>query len=182
MTAVHSGGPARPARRWWQRPGKIALALAVAASFGIWVYAFSPFPSRRAVDTLEDTAFPTAAEPRCAEARARLEALPSGIEAETAEARAASLDASTDVLDAMVSELRALAPPEDHPDAATIDAWLDDWERYLADRRDYAERLREDGSARFQLSDRNGQAVTVAMDNLANVNDMPSCATPGDVG
>jgi len=62
------------------------------------------------------------------------------------------------------------------------DAWLEDWERYSADRRRYAVALRSDASARFTLTARNGSNYTRTMDAMADLNGMPSCQTPGDVG
>ena len=71
--------------------------------------------------------------------------------------------------------------PADGPDRALVLAWLDDWDSYLDSRDDYARRVRTDPRARFLVDDRDGQAITVPMDNLATVNRMPSCVTPGDV-
>ena len=84
------------------------------------------------------------------------------------------------LLRTMVADLRAMAPA-DGPDRALVLAWLDDWDTYLASRDDYARRVRTDPRARFLVDQRDRQAITVPMDNLATVNRMASCVTPGDV-
>jgi hypothetical protein len=162
-------------------PLRLVVGAAVVASFGLWVVALARIGVGDPPDTLANGAFPAAAEPRCAAALADIELLPAAMTARSATERAATLDQATDRLDALVGELHALAPT-DGEDAVTVRAWLDDWGTYLADRRDYATRLRSDERAEFQLSTRNGQGITRPMDNLAEVNDMPSCTTPGDVG
>ena len=64
---------------------------------------------------------------------------------------------------------------------ALVVAWLNDWDTYLSSRDDYARRVRTDPRARFLVDQRDRQAITVPMDNLAKVNRMASCVTPGDV-
>ena len=71
--------------------------------------------------------------------------------------------------------------PADGPDRALVLSWLRDWDTYLANRDGYAQRMRTDPRARFLVDQRDRQAITVPMDNLANVNRMASCVTPGDV-
>ena len=91
------------------------------------------------------------------------------------------LDESGAVLTAMIADLRPLAPTSPTRDAEMAEEWLTDWETYVADRAAYAERLREDPNARFYVSEKDRMQITKAIDNLAEVNDMPSCTTPGDV-
>jgi hypothetical protein len=53
----------------------------------------------------------------------------------------------------------------------------------VANRRDYADRLRVDPEARLLLDQSlGGDSVDKPIEIFADVNDMPTCATPGDVG
>jgi hypothetical protein len=168
-------------RRWWRRPSGLAVAVIVVGSFGLWAYALSGLAERTPPDTLTETAFAVAAEPRCAAARAAIDELPLAMTARSAVERAGTLDQATTIVEGLVIDLRAI--PVDAPaDRALVDAWLDDWDRYVADRRRYAEALRSDATARFTLTARNGKNYTRTMDAMAEVNEMPSCHTPGDVG
>ena len=71
--------------------------------------------------------------------------------------------------------------PDNDTDGAIVDAWLRDWDRYIQDRRSYRDKLQTGNDAKFVLTSDTGVIYTKSMDNLATVNDMPSCATPGDV-
>jgi hypothetical protein len=154
----------------------VGLVLALAA---MWAYAFFgdiPVPGR-----LDDRTFPAAAEPICARGRAGLDTLPRAFEATDASARADVVDRATTMLEAMVADLRPVVPAgADHD---RLDQWLDDWDTYNRDRRDYSARLRQDPTARFWLtqSDRDKRQINEALDNFAKVNAMASCATPEDV-
>jgi hypothetical protein len=164
----------------WRLVSRIVIVTMIIGIVIMWIYAFFgevPAPAR-----LDDRAFPTAAEPVCARARAEIEKLPRAFESATAADRADVVDRSTAVLAAMVGELRglvALSPP--HRDA--LNAWLDDWDVYLGDRRDYTVRLRADAGAKFYLtqSERDRRQINNSLDNFAKVNTMASCATPEDV-
>jgi len=168
-------------RPWWKRPSGIAVAVIVLGSFGLWAYALSGLAARTPPDTLSDTAYAAAAEPRCAAARAAIDELPLAMTARSAIERSETLDDATDLVDALIRELRSI-PVDGEADRALVDAWLEDWERYSADRRRYAVALRSDASARFTLTARNGSNYTRTMDAMADLNGMPSCQTPGDVG
>ena len=173
---------ARPARPWYRRPGGLGAAAVVAGSFALWAYAFSGVAAKTAPDTLKDKAFPALAEAACALAQQDIAALPNARTAKTATERAVTLDQATDRADALVRELR-LSIPADEADADILIRWLADWDRYLTSRREFADALRVDSRARFVIDTRSsGEGITKAMDNLATVNRMPSCKTPGDVG
>lgn len=167
--------------RGWLTPTRLLVATVVIASFALWVVALGRIGVGDPVDTLDDRAFAEAAEPLCAAAVADIERLPGASTARTAAERAVTLDQATDRLAVLVGQLRALAPGSGE-DVGVVAAWLADWDTYLGDRRDYAARLRVDEAAEFQLTTRDGQDITRPMDNLAAVNHMASCATPGDVG
>ncbi|MPY93653.1 MAG: hypothetical protein GEV08_11500 [Acidimicrobiia bacterium] len=173
--------PPRPARARWATPGRLLLAAVVVGSFGLWVVALARIGVREPLDTLEGPAFALAAEPVCAAALADVEALPAASTARSAAERSVTIDEATGRLRGLVADLRSLAPRTGE-DGSVVAAWLADWDTYLGDRQDYARRLRADEAAEFQLTTRQEQGITKAMDNMAQVNEMPSCATPGDVG
>jgi len=152
----------------------------VVASFLFWIYAFSGLAKREPPDSLQDPAFATRAEPRCATTAAAVAQLPPAPTARTPAERADTVEVGTGLLRSLVTDLQTMVPA-DGPDRALVLAWLDDWNSYLGSRDDYARRVRTDPRARFLVDDRDGQAITVPMDNLATVNRMPSCVTPGDV-
>lgn len=173
--------PPRPERKRWATPTRVLVGTVVLASFGLWVIALGRIGVGEPPDTLADPTFAAAAERLCAAALADVTALPPARTARSAGERSDTIDQASDRLARLTIDLRDLAPQEGE-DATTVSAWLADWDTYLLDRRDYAERLRGDESAAFQLTTRSGQDITRPMDNLAQVNGMPSCATPGDVG
>lgn len=68
------------------------------------------------------------------------------------------------------------------PDSASlVGLWLDDWETFVDDRFDYAERLRIDPEARLLVTPGlNGRQITLQIDEFAGTNEMPSCKSPLD--
>jgi hypothetical protein len=164
----------------WRLVSRVVIVAMVAGIVVMWLYAFFgevPAPGR-----LDDRTFPEAAEPICARARADLDRLPRAFETPRASGRADVVDRGTDLLSAMVAELRIAVPPA-QPTRDRLNAWLDDWDTYLRDRHDYTARLRVDETARFYLtqSERDRSQINRSLDNFAKVNAMASCATPEDV-
>lgn len=172
----------RPRRR--RRVGLVLAVISGVVVLGMWAWVFGyhlggswrdDTPGR-----LANTTFPTLAEPVCAEAVTALAALPPAWTTGTPAARADAVDGSVVVLNEMVADLRAL--PTGGQDEA-VNEWLIDWETFIADRADYADRLRSDPDARFYVtqSDRDRRQITLAIDRFAETNRMPSCATPADL-
>jgi len=176
-------GTERPARRRI-RPGVVLAVLSAVVVLGMWAWVLGyhlggtwrdDTPGR-----LGNTTFPTLAEPVCADALARFAALPPAWATATPAERATVVDASVVVLGQMVADLRAM--PTGGEDAAVAE-WLNDWDTFIADRADYANRLRSDPDARFYVtqSDRDRRQITLAIDRFATTNRMPSCVTPSDL-
>lgn len=181
-------GPAKPGeptrattRGAASLPTRITIAVFIAAMVAMWGYAF--FWPQQVPGRLDDTSFPTAAEPVCHRHRVELDGLPRSISVRTPEERGDLVDQGTSILAAMVNELRGLIPTTE-PAQSMVTEWLADWDTYLEDRRDYAQRLRGDANARFYVtqSDRDNKQITQAVDRFAAVNAMPSCGIPNDVG
>lgn len=161
------------------RIGRVLAVLAVLGIAVMWIYIYSGAASDDAPDELDDPAFARTAEPVCADTVAALDRLPPAADSETAADRAAVLDEANDLLAAMVDELSAI-PVDDEADAELVELWLADWRRYLEDRRTFAAELATDPDAELLVTARGGRQITVTADRFAQINDMPSCATPLD--
>lgn len=162
-------------------PAKVLLGVVVLATFGIWAYAYSGMADRPAPDSLAGDAFPAAAEARCAVALADVNALePAHLASDNVDRSQTIVEANA-VLGSMVADLRGLVTGDER-DRQIVGDWLDDWETYLGDRADYANRLAADPGARFYQSDVANEFLDRRITRLADTNRMPSCGVPGDVG
>lgn len=170
-----------------RRVGSIAAAVVLLGILGMWgfilVYHLSGQWRDETPGRLESPAYGEQAELVCSATLAQIDQLPPAFEASDAAERADVVDRSDAELTAMVDELTALAPlaGDEQP---VVDEWLADWRTYIADRADYADRLRDDPDARFYVtqSDRDNRQITQAIDRFANVNGMPSCLALNDLG
>tara|TARA_B100000029_G_scaffold205678_1_gene203544 strand:+ start:178 stop:702 length:525 start_codon:yes stop_codon:yes gene_type:complete len=157
------------------------LAVLVGAMGVLWVYAFFLAPSGNP-DRVEDRAWATAAEARCAQALSEIALLPTAASAPDPATRADDLDEATAVVRAMVDDLAALSGGTED-DRDLVAHWLADWEVYVADRLSHAERLRTEGDVKPLLTALASGAGSVLerMNGFARVNDMESCLDPGDM-
>lgn len=162
--------------------GRVATVLAILVMVGFWAWIFAGGPKKQNRDYLDDRAYVTQAAARCRELRRDLDALPNAADVSSASERADVLDRANELVSAMVDDLEAAAP-RTGGDGESLRGWIADWRTYVGDREDYARRLRTDPGARLLL-DANpaGDPVDRPIEVFADVNDMPDCATPGDVG
>jgi len=169
--------------RWLpkNRAGASIAVVALAVMAGFWIWAFSPLAPSGHPDTLYNVIFTHNAEDICATTVAAVGRLPGAAEATGPEDRASQIRASTPLFEDMVGELRTEADDVVGSDADLLDAWLADWDTYLGDRRAYAATLAGGNDPPFTVTARDGEAITGYIDIFAEVNAMPSCATPGDV-
>lgn len=183
QTTADAATPADTPRRGpAARIGRAAAVIVVLGSVLLWLYAFSGAARRDPPNQLDDPGFGEAAEPICAEAMAAVDALPLAHETPTVEERAAVIEEANAALTAMVDELDTIVVTSSR-DQQMTDEWLTDWRDFIEDRAQFAAAIRTDESARFYVTEKpGGLQVTKAIDDLATVNDMPSCASPGDVG
>lgn len=178
----------RPTIEGWTgwTPGKVLLAVLVGLSFLVWVYAYSGRADRVPLDTLDDPSYSVAAEAICVESKDALADVPGAHQAETHRERADQIRQADAILSDMLSQLRSLADaPEvkvSERDRGIIDLWLDRWDTILADREDFADRIDEDPKAVFYISAEAGRRAEASIDYVADVNRMPSCGAPTDVG
>jgi hypothetical protein len=150
----------------------------------MWVYAF--FGDHGVPGRLEDPVFPALAEPVCRSTQIRIDELPRADQTPTAGARADVVDQGTAELQAMLDQLRTLVPARGATTDQEIDSvtqWIEDWQVYVQDRRDYTAQLRVDPMTRFAVtqSERDNRQVTSALDRFAEINGMPACTIPDDL-
>lgn len=163
--------------------GRAAAVTLIVATVVFWVWIFSGAPKRSNPDRLDDRAFVERTHDRCQELRRDLDRLPDARTAEDATARSEVLQEANALVEAMLDEIEADAPVVGD-DGRRLRGWFDDWRVYLADREAYEDALRRDPSARMIVSENPvlGDGVDKTVEVFADVNDMPDCATPGDVG
>jgi hypothetical protein len=173
-----------PARRW--RVGRLAATGVVVALLAMWGYVlFLAFgPGRQPpVDRLDDPAFASAAEDRCAAALERIDSLPVANATPDPGERADVLDEANEAYSGMIDDLGGLTRLL--PDATQrgyAEQWVADWRTHLGDRLEYARDLRTDPDARLLVSEKpgEGQQITEWIDEFAAANRMPSCKSPTD--
>ncbi len=165
-------------------PGVLAIVIALLAMWGYVVYLAFFVGRGDSPDKIDEPAFIEAAEARCAEALDFVDTLPrADVQATDPAGRADTIVTATDAFEVMVADLGVLADEQivDPDSAGLVGLWLDDWEAFVADRFDYAERLRTDPDARLLVTPGlNGRQITLQIDEFAATNEMPSCKSPLD--
>ncbi len=131
-------------------------------------------------DRLTDRALPAAAEERCVDGRGEIDDLDLALVADTPVERADTIDAENEVLVDMVDDLDELVRP-DGEQGAWIATWIEDWRTHIEDRQRWADRVRAGDDGPFVERVRGNDQVSSVVDNFAEVNEMESCATLGDV-
>lgn len=159
-----------------------AAAVFAIATFAFWIWMLFIYDPGLLIDELSERKFPTEAEQVCAQTVDRIALLPAAQTARTSTERAEVVDQANADLSVMVAQLGPLAPSEPAEEREAVEEWLGDWAAYLKDRAAYAEALKKDSDARFTEGVKGSRQVSRAIDSFAEVNRMPSCATPGDVG
>lgn len=163
--------------------GRVLAVMVVVSVILFWGWIFTGGPKKDNPDRLDDRAYVSFAQERCVQLTGDLAGLPNAFTAETATDRADVIDEANVLVSSMVDDLEARAPTEGD-DGKSLRGWIADWRTYVGDRETYADRLREDPEALFQITEntklRDGVDKTIEI--FADVNDMPECATPGDVG
>ena len=162
--------------------GRGAAIVAVVSMIIFWIWIFSGAPAKDNPDRLQDEAYVTQIEDQCQGLRDDLSELPNAAELETQAERADVLDDANVLVGEFIAELEAGAPTSGDA-AVTIEGWVGDWKMYLANREDFADRLRTEENAQLLL-DRSelGDSVDKTIKIFSQVNEIPACATPGDVG
>lgn len=163
---------------------RIILSLICTALAVMWVYALF-FASKESINKIGDDAWAQRAQLRCLDAEREREALAdyrliSDVGVDGLRQRADLVDRATDTLDAMIRSLKA-DQPADEKGRAIVPLWLAEYERYVDDRRSYAQRLRTGDNAPFSESTFEGLPLAERLATFAGDNRMPACAPPIDL-
>lgn len=158
----------------------VAVFLAVVV---FWAWILTGGPKKDNPDLLEDRAWVASAITRCDAMLDDLDAIPSAAEATSNVERAEQVRSANAAIAAMVDDLEASAPDE-ASDREVLEPWFADWRTLLSDRAAYADAVATDPGATFQVTENEnlGRGVDDTIKTFADVNDMPECRPPGDVG
>ncbi|MGD9705685.1 MAG: hypothetical protein AB7Q42_06965 [Acidimicrobiia bacterium] len=160
------------------------LVVVVALLAAMWVYAFL-FAPKEGVNRIGDRAWSERAEVRCADAKEQLVALADmrtieDVGAGALTEKAAIVDKTNVIITDLLDDLAAV-PPTDEKGQEIIPLWLDDYRTYVADRRTYADQLRDGDNSGFAESEVEGSPITGFINDVARQNEMPSCQAPVDL-
>lgn len=171
-------GPYRMGFTWGRGLAIASVVLMVI----FWVWIFSGAPKRDNADYLQDRAYAESLEERCQALRDDLDDLPNAAELPNQAARADVLDDANVLVGEFIDDIEADAPTSGDA-SITMKGWIADWRIYLADREDYAARLRTEDNAQLLLSESKlGDSVDKTIQVFTQVNAIKACDTPGDVG
>ena len=174
-----------PSRRQRLRRGVIGGIVAALVIMWAYVLYLAFVPGRQPpLDRLDDPSFAQAAEPVCAQALDRIDALPVAASLRNATERAGVLDQANAAYATMLDELDELVPLAPAGEQRQrVQEWLADWRIHLGDREAYAAALRVDPNARLLVSEKpgDGRHITGFIDEFAKANRMVSCGEPTDV-
>ena len=161
---------------------KAIMVMAILGMVAFWAWIFAGGPTKANPDFLGDRAYAARTATRCQRMVDEINRLPPAATSHTAPQRAAVVDQATAIITSTVDEIEATAP-RSGDDALRLHGWIADWRTYLRDRRDYTVRLRQKPRAQL-LFDKNpaGDPIDQPIKEFADVNDIPSCDPPGDIG
>ena len=163
---------------------RITLGAVMLGFAAFWVWALF-FASKEAINRIEDREWAARAQQICVDADAERDALAdyrrldSG-GAELIRERADIIDAATDIIETMVSDIAAVAPTDDKG-AAIVPMWIEEYRTYIADRRRYADDLRTTGENLAFYETMAEVPISERLATFAADNDMAACAPPFDL-
>ncbi len=163
---------------------RLLFGLAMIGFVAFWVWALF-FASKEAVNKIGDRAWAERAEGVCAEAELEREALADFRRVDEEDPamvaeRGDLTDRATDIVEAMLDEVVAVAPSDDKGQAL-VPLWEQDYRTYLADRRRYADELRAGENVAFSETAVDRIPLSDKVATFAADNEMPSCAPPIDL-
>jgi hypothetical protein len=163
---------------------RTVVIVAVAGLAAFWVWALF-FASKEAVNKIGDREWAARAESICESAQAERETLvderviDSGDPSMLAE-RGDIVDEATDIVEAMLDDVVAVIPTDDKGQAI-VPQWEADYRTYLANRREFSDRLRAGENEPFTEKAVDGIPISEKLEQFAGDNEMPSCAPPHDL-
>jgi hypothetical protein len=169
---------------------KIVLGVVIALIAAMWIYAFL-FASKKGAYRIDDDAWRERAEQVCEkweDERLKLVDMDEGyIEEPTQEQmlqRADLVEKATDIIQAEIDEVTAVQPDNER-DRGLVAKYRGFVETLIQDRRDYIAQLRRFELAPYREStetpDGGGPVSNVIID-FTTVNEIRSCAPPGELG
>lgn len=169
---------------------KILLAALCAVMAWMWIYFFF-FATEEGVYQIQDPTWRPQAKEICAAAQAERAKLADTSEGyitdptpEQMARRAALADEATDIIEQMLTDIVAI-PVDNEKDQIRLDFFEENYRIVIADRRRYAESLRNGELVNYTETVVGGGPVSnVVNDFTAGVkgNDIPECTPPGELG
>ena len=166
------------------RSWRTVIIVAVAGLAAFWVWALF-FASKEAINKIGDREWAARAESICESAQAERATLVDervidpDDPAMLAE-RGDIVDEATDIVEAMLDDVVAVTPTDDKGQAI-VPQWEADYRTYLANRRDFSDRLRSGENEPFTEAAVDGIPISEKLEQFAGDNEMPSCAPPRDL-
>jgi len=168
----------------WRRIRRVAALLALAIFIGFWTWAIF-FASKEAFNRFDDRGWAERAEATCAATQERRAELADfrrvdATNPELLKERASIIEASTDLLEAMLNQITSTLPT-DPKGAELVPQWEADYRVYLGNRRDHARATANGSHEPFREARRDNLPITERLEVFATDNEMPSCAPPRDL-
>ena len=150
----------------------------------MWIYALF-FASKDSVNKFGDRDWAATAQARCLlarEERAQLSdyRIVNQLGIDVLKERADLIDMATDTIERFIVEFRA-SLPTDPKGIEIVGLWLDDYEIYINDRRDFANDLRIDVNTQFTETPLDGLPISEKIATFAADNEMSYCKPPIDL-
>ena len=160
------------------------LTVVIASIIAMWIYGLF-FASKQAVNKFDDRLWAEKAQARCLIAeQQRVELadyrIVDDLGADAISDRAMIVDKATDTIESFVNEFRA-GLPTDAKGIAIVGLWLDDYEIYIADRRSFADDLRNGINLQFSETAIKGLPISEKIATFAADNEMSYCKPPLDL-
>lgn len=165
-----------------RRMGRWALVIGVVGFTALlWFAAFNRWGTNDVPGALDNSrAFIEAADQRCASSVEAIDAARPASSATSPQDRAVIIDNANAELNEMLLDIRTIGAGSP-ADQVVVDQWLDDWNAFLGFRRVHADKLRAGNDVRFTVERADERSLDARIDAFASVNQIFSCATPGDV-
>lgn len=163
---------------------RIVLSVTISLIVVMWVYALF-FASKESVNKFADRAWAQRAQARCLIAEQTRKNLAdyrivSTLGPDALKERADIIDLSTDTMQDFVSEFR-MSLPTDAKGFELVGLWLDDYEIYIADRREFTNDLRLGIDKKFAETPIKGLPISEKIATFAADNEMSNCKPPIDL-
>ena len=158
--------------------GRLILLVALLAGAALLYFGTAYYTTRRPARTMTDPAFERGADAVCARTLPKLRAVrdenPSSDQSKKAlNALAAKVDQVSTKLSAFVTELRAV--PVEEQNKAQVDAWLHQWDVYIAIGHRYADSVRSGNDKLYSAVAKEGVAPVRAIAKFARGNHIDAC-------